>query len=559
MTEAYRAPESLEIQGVNTSIQFDPYARLLEYASVRDSTVLNRYISISDANQLPYPTEEVSLYSRWRHEEDYLPHISGYAAFSAEEVRDIPHIWPFVFMDEVKSRLGELYSCVVQLRHDPTALYVAVDQDHFFRLEFYSGPDDCGVHIESVHANDFYEEVSVTKAEVDINPAGAVLKAGKILSIVLDELNNAYDEHDDEPAHRKPLEIDARIGQFYDQSTDDEFETDTDSSEDPVDSSSADDKPAPSQEAHEESDEQKPAIVSTVDLGSRALEVYRYPVTGPSEAELEHNTMLTLDNIGGYFGPRRQLRDIADTFVHPESSSHFMPPNFLVFGPSRADNLQLIEAFANTIHGEITTIRSTDVVDKMIGEGAKRLEDIFKKARNNTALQVLCFDGFDLFARSDSARSSVYDEIEDVLQRNLEDIYFQFPNIIIAGATTKDAESLSSTITQSEGFEKIYAGAPNEQERVDIWITQLGQVRAEHAGEWIEGQYQDNAHNPVAEFDNYDYAALAKLSDGMSTNAIRTVVRIALKTAVARAQATEEPAHVTQELLEQQLNRRGRR
>lgn len=341
--------EAKIIKGNSLAIHFDAYSELLARIQDRAEKYLS-YLSIDKEGDLPFPITQFNLSSYWRYENTDMPDVSGTVSFSAEDTSDAPNAWPYTVLDTVRERLAIAGSYPQQMNYDPLALYIPVDEIRLLRLDFYSGPNECGIEISTIYKEDSHlvlETHGVTKT----NPADAVLQAGEILTLLADELCKTYDTQDLEPQRLDPYVLDASL-KYLDENS----------------------QQAPTGSEVDYSMEAAATPKATLALGERALTTYRYPSTGPSPEELELKGRLTLRQIGGFFKTKQRLEQLANVFDNAEIAARYgvTANNFMLHGPSKVDNDQLIEAFAGSIDAVVIPLRTTDLVDKMIGESAKK-------------------------------------------------------------------------------------------------------------------------------------------------------------------------------------------
>lgn len=157
-----------------------------------------------------------------------------------------------------------------------------------------------------------------------------------------------------------------------------------------------------------------------------------------------------------------------------------------------------------------------------------------------------------MLLRSGPTSSSVYEEISATLGHYLREIRDKYPHIIIVASTTQDTDFMPPELSDGSGFELIYAPQPSERECIDMWVTLLDAKRAEFDKEWVEGVYQDDTLNPIR--NDYDYAAMAKISNRLHGGHMRSALSAALFESYQLHVQTGEMQQVTQEQLVQAIN-----
>ena len=116
-------------------------------------------------------------------------------------------------------------------------------------------------------------------------------------------------------------------------------------------------------------------------------------------------TDVTMDDIGGYQEVKDEIEDALQIMSGlgkiPEKDrklqSELMPRGFIFFGPPGTGKTLFAKAIANRLNATIMVVSGPEVTDKYVGEGERKIRELFASARRN-APSVLVFDEFDAIA-----------------------------------------------------------------------------------------------------------------------------------------------------------------
>lgn len=194
-------------------------------------------------------------------------------------------------------------------------------------------------------------------------------------------------------------------------------------------------------------------------------------------APMEHHPSETnvrpigFDQLGGLKFTISELKKIAACFKDPEGTARYgiKPSHILLHGPPGTGKTTLAEALANEIGASFQSIRSSDIMDKYIGESGKQLKKIFEDAYEVEDNLVLFFDEFDTIGGKHENSSISHKEVKKLLQEYIIETSRDHPNILICAATNADMDDMEPAMTRSGRLVPLSVPAPNESERQEIW------------------------------------------------------------------------------------------
>lgn len=263
---------------------------------------------------------------------------------------------------------------------------------------------------------------------------------------------------------------------------------------------------------------------------------------------------IQLEDIGGLEEPKRIIRQIANSFKHPEVIAKWgaeKPQGVLFHGPSGTGKTMLANALASEIDADITSIQSSDVYIKWLGESQRKIKEIFSEARKTTTPLVVFFDEFESIVGitvtpgmggADSERNGV----AGIFKQEMNNLFRENPNVLLVAATN-NIEMINPSLIRSGRFNyKIYIPMPDAQTRSEIFRSNvkpsLQQVDAHHTFKRYETEI--------------DFAALGNLSEGMNGADIKEVFRrILLSKAMEEIETGGAIHSVTQSDIEDEIIR----
>ena len=101
---------------------------------------------------------------------------------------------------------------------------------------------------------------------------------------------------------------------------------------------------------------------------------------------------VSLDDIGGYAGVKLEIEDALKIMKGPEAAasaddellqSDLIPRGFIFHGPPGTGKTLFAKAIANHLNATIMVVSGPEVTDKYVGEGERKIRELFSEARRN--------------------------------------------------------------------------------------------------------------------------------------------------------------------------------
>ncbi|HEY2794376.1 MAG TPA: ATP-binding protein [Micromonosporaceae bacterium] len=259
---------------------------------------------------------------------------------------------------------------------------------------------------------------------------------------------------------------------------------------------------------------------------------------------------VTLDQIGGLSEIVARLRQVAESFRHPEAMARWgarRPQGVLFYGPPGTGKTMLARALAHEIGARFEEIHTPDILDKWLGGSERNIKDIFQRARRYTVPTVMLFDEFDSIisytgAAGDSAGQAI-NAVAGIFKQEMNDLIDVNPLVIVV-ATTNFPERVDESLIRSGRFDvRVLVGKPTAEGRAEILAKMIRQRIAAHE----IGEFQMYA-------DDIDVDALAGLTAGMTGADLGELLRRAqMDKAMQEARTGDVPAAIDQVHLVRQI------
>lgn len=246
----------------------------------------------------------------------------------------------------------------------------------------------------------------------------------------------------------------------------------------------------------------------------------------------------TLDDVAGLEGVKRQIRlRVIAPMKQPELYKKYMDDagcQILMYGPPGCGKSFVAEAIAGELKCAYAILNASDLLDKYVGEGSKKVTRIFKEAEQYKNCLIF-FDELDAVFSSRESDDSKY--TKDVLTTFLTCLsgFHTDENggiKVIIGATNRPW-ALDSALIRGKRFDThIYVGLPDEEARAFLVKKAFRKNPT-----LLEGS-DLTEEELVKRFDGYSCADISSMLVKMKTRAFERALD---KSASSDAEAADEP------------------
>ncbi len=226
---------------------------------------------------------------------------------------------------------------------------------------------------------------------------------------------------------------------------------------------------------------------------------------------------LTFDDVAGIHEAKNELEEIIDYLKFPKKYQDFgvkLPKGVLLIGVPGVGKTLIAKALAGEAKVPFFYQSGASFVQIYVGMGAKRVHDLFTKAKLN-APSIIFIDEIDAVGKARGGMRN--DEREATLNQLLTEMdgFEDSSGVIVIGATN-NVESLDDALLRSGRFDRrIFVELPDMQERIKILKV--------------------HTRNKTCDF---DFEEVSKLCVGFSGAALASLINEAALCAIKRGSNT---------------------
>ena len=165
---------------------------------------------------------------------------------------------------------------------------------------------------------------------------------------------------------------------------------------------------------------------------------------------------VSFDDVAGIDEAKNELTEIVDFLRDPEPYERLggrMPHGVLLSGPPGTGKTLLARAVAGEAHAAFFSIAASEFIEAIVGVGASRVRDLFKKAKE-AAPAIIFIDELDAIGRSRAG------------------------SVAVTGANDEREQTLDQILTEMDGFDSneavVVLGATNRPEVLDQALLRPG-------------------------------------------------------------------------------------
>ncbi|MEU7905050.1 ATP-binding protein [Actinoplanes sp. NPDC049118] len=179
---------------------------------------------------------------------------------------------------------------------------------------------------------------------------------------------------------------------------------------------------------------------------------------------------VSFDDIGGYHEVKKEIDDALKIMQGTTAAdadeellqSDLIPRGFIFHGPPGTGKTLFAKAIANRLNATIMVVSGPEVTDKYVGEGERKIRELFAEARRN-APSVIVFDEFDAIAGRRTGRddggSRAGNAMVAQLLTELDGFREQVPFLVVG--TTNQLTLIDPALLRPSRFRGIRIGEPD--------------------------------------------------------------------------------------------------
>ncbi|MCG2589820.1 ATP-dependent zinc metalloprotease FtsH [Rhodohalobacter sp. WB101] len=196
---------------------------------------------------------------------------------------------------------------------------------------------------------------------------------------------------------------------------------------------------------------------------------------GKSKAKLQEPEKqdTSFDDVAGLDNTKKELEEVIEFLKDPtrfEEIGAKLPKGLLMVGPPGTGKTLLARAVAGEAEVPFYSISGSDFMEMFVGVGAKRIRDMFNKAKEKSP-SIIFIDEIDSIGRSRGAGlGGGHDEREQTLNQLLSELDGFEPNeSVVVIAATNRPDILDKALLRPGRFDRrITVDMPNQQAREKI-------------------------------------------------------------------------------------------
>lgn len=181
----------------------------------------------------------------------------------------------------------------------------------------------------------------------------------------------------------------------------------------------------------------------------------------------------TFDDVAGLDNTKKELEEVIQFLKDPgrfEDIGAKLPKGLLMVGPPGTGKTLLARAVAGEAEVPFYSISGSDFMEMFVGVGAKRIRDMFKKAKDKSP-SIIFIDELDSIGRRRGAGlGGGHDEREQTLNQLLSELdgFEPTENVVVIAATNRP-DILDKALLRPGRFDRrITVDMPTQQARVKI-------------------------------------------------------------------------------------------
>jgi AAA family ATPase len=207
-------------------------------------------------------------------------------------------------------------------------------------------------------------------------------------------------------------------------------------------------------------------VIDIVPDGACITSSTRVVLENPQRTSLNLRTKVTFEDIIGNEAAKEKCRIIQKYLASPREFGDWAPRNILFYGPPGTGKTMTALALANESRVPILLSKATELIGTFVGEGAKRVHDLYAEA-SNSERSIIFIDELDAVGL-DRKYQAIRGDVSEVVNALLAEMDGLKPNtgVVTVGAT--NAPIFLDLAIRSRFEEEIEFKLPTLDERIKM-------------------------------------------------------------------------------------------
>lgn len=209
-----------------------------------------------------------------------------------------------------------------------------------------------------------------------------------------------------------------------------------------------------------------------------------------NENKNERKSSITFDHIAGMKQVKMEVQEFTDFLKNPERFTKLgakIPKGLLLVGPPGVGKTLLAKAIAGESKVSFFFMSGSDFVEMYVGVGAKRVRQLFQKARAN-APSIIFIDEIDSLGRSRSDENGGSREYDHALNQLLVEMdgFTTSSDKVLVMAGTNRHDIMDSALLRPGRFDRIIEiPKPDLEDRIQILLFYLQKLQIQESAQTI--------------------------------------------------------------------------
>lgn len=193
---------------------------------------------------------------------------------------------------------------------------------------------------------------------------------------------------------------------------------------------------------------------------------FRVDKEGFKRAISAKHTEVMLKDVIGHDNVKKKCTILMRYLEDPDRFGQWAPKNVLFYGSPGTGKTMTARALANEVNANFMMVRATDLVGEFVGDGSKRIHELYKNA-SDMSPSVVFIDELDAIAL-DRSYQSVRGDVSEVVNALLSELDGIKENLGVVTIAATNTKGLLDSAIRSRFEEELEFRTPKTGERMQI-------------------------------------------------------------------------------------------